>query len=128
VLAALTDPEAIRRWSPVAFELDGSGAQRLRAGSRTGVSGRLAGVGTRFDVEVLAADEQGLRLRAEGPVKLDVEYAIAQLERSAEVRAQVVVEAGAGLGGRILSRAVDGLLAAGVLDSALNRMAAVAAG
>ena len=124
VLAALTDPDEIRRWSPVQFDLPGR-ARRLEAGTRQSVRGQIAGIGTCYDVEVLAADERRLKLRADGPVPLDVEYAIAHDGVNAAIRAEVVVSPGAGLRGRVMSRAVDGLLAAGALDVALSRLASL---
>ena len=126
VLTALTDAEVIRRWSPFAFELDGDD-DRLRAGSRTAVTGRLAGIPARFDVQVFAADERGLRLRADGPIPLDVEYRIEARGPRADVHAAVTLAPANGLAGRVLSKAVGGALGAGVLESALTRMAAVAA-
>ena len=63
VLAALTDPDGIARWSPVAFEVEDD-AGRLQAGTRTRVSGKLAGVRVGFDVEVHRADERQLTLSA----------------------------------------------------------------
>ena len=44
------------------------------AGTRTKVSGRLAGVPVTFDVEVHAADADRLELSADGPIGLDVRY------------------------------------------------------
>jgi hypothetical protein len=127
ILAALTDPDVIRRWSPVAFELE-DGDSPLRPGSRTAVRGQVAGIKTRFDVQVFAADERGIKLRADGPVPLDVEYRIEPANgENASVRAEVVVNPGSGISGRLLARAVSGVLGAGALDSALSRMAAVAA-
>ena len=37
-------PEEIRRWSPVAFDLEDLRSSRLTAGTRTRVTGKLAGV------------------------------------------------------------------------------------
>jgi hypothetical protein len=125
VLAALTDPDVIRRWSPVDFELEG-GARRLEAGRRAGVRGRLAGFEAVYDVHVHEADERGIRLRAQGPVPLDVAYTIKPCGSRASVAAQVVVNPGSGFTGRLLSKAVGSVLSAGALDLALGRLAAVA--
>src|SRR5689334_6790560 len=76
ILAALTDPDAVASWSPVAFDLDDD-VRRLKAGSRTRVSGKLAGVRVAFDVEVHRADDHQLVLSACGPVSMDVEYDVA---------------------------------------------------
>ena len=59
VLAVLTDPDAIRSWSPVSFELDGLAERALAAGSEARVSGSLAGLRVGFDVQVHAADATG---------------------------------------------------------------------
>src|SRR3954451_20067326 len=64
VLAALTDPDACARWSPVDFDVEDDEVRRLRAGTRTRVSGKLAGVRVGFDVEVQHADEGRFHLRA----------------------------------------------------------------
>ena len=128
VLGVLTDPAACRRWAPVAFELDG-GQAPLRTGSRTRVSGRLAGRPVGFDVEVRAADVRRLELTASGPVGLDVLYDLAPVDGGTEIKASVSVRAGAsgGLSGRVLAHATTALLAAGVLPTAVSRIAREAA-
>ena len=77
LLEVLTHPEQIRRWSPVDFDAEDVGGRRLAAGTRTRVTGRLAGVSVSFDVEVHAADEERLELSAEGPIGLEVRYDLA---------------------------------------------------
>lgn len=123
VLDVLTDPGACERWAPVPFEADRRD-DRLRAGSRTRVEGRLAGRRVGFDVEVLAAGEDGLSLRATGPIALDVEYRLRPLRggTSSEVSASVAVR-GEGLTGRMLAQGVGALLGAGALRTAMSRIA-----
>ena len=65
VLDVLTDPDAAARWAPVPFDVDDLDGERLLAGSRARVSGRLAGRRVGFDVEVHEADENGLALQRE---------------------------------------------------------------
>jgi carbon monoxide dehydrogenase subunit G len=127
VLAVLTDPDAIRDWSPVPFELEGeTGA--LTAGSETHVSGNLAGVRVGFDVQVHVADAGGLRLSAEGPVALDVDYDLRPLADGSEVRASVTVERPGGLRARLIGKATEALLAGGALAGATGRIARAAEG
>jgi hypothetical protein len=128
VLDVLTDPQACARWAPIDFEVSGLGEQRLRAGSRARVTGRLAGRAVRFDVDVHAADGRRLMLTADGPVALDVQYDLAGLgaSGSSEVRASVSVRPGRGLTGRVLASATTALLSAGALDHAISRIAAEA--
>jgi hypothetical protein len=124
VLAVLTDPSAIRDWSPVPFELeDGDG--RLEAGRQARVSGNLAGLRVGFDVDVLAADADGLRLTADGPVSLDVAYGLRPLAPGAgsEVTASVSLGRARGLTARVIGKATEALLAAGALDGAAARIA-----
>ena len=45
VLALLTEPGAIARWSPLPFSVDGVRKDRLHAGDRVSVGGELAGRG-----------------------------------------------------------------------------------
>ena len=59
VLEVLTDPEEIRSWSPIPFEVDEFGGRRLHSGSVARVSGSLAGRRVGFDVAVHAADSDG---------------------------------------------------------------------
>jgi carbon monoxide dehydrogenase subunit G len=126
VLAALTDPDAVARWSPVAFEVeDDSG--RLRAGTRTRVSGRLAGVRVGFDVEVHRADDRRLSLSASGPVAMDVAYEVEPSDAGTEVRASVCVRPGRGLLSSVMAEATNALLRTGALSCAVNRLVAVAA-
>ena len=123
VIAVLSDSDSIRRWSPIDFQVDGIDGDRLLAGSRARVSGRLAGRGASFDVDVEQAGDGRFALTASGPIDLDVEYeAFADGERT-EVWATVTVRGG-GLLGRVLAQATDALLAAGALDRALTRIAA----
>ncbi len=123
VLLALTDPNAVARWSPVAFDVEDDDVCRLRAGTRTRVSGRLAGVRVGFDVEVDRADERALRLRASGPVSMDVEYDVETSGSATEVRASVSVRPGRGLLSTVMAEATAGLLRAGALNTALDRLA-----
>jgi hypothetical protein len=128
VVAALTDPEAIRHWAPVPFELEELDGTRLRAGARARVSGRLAGRTLGFDVEVREADERGLSLAAHGPVGFDVAYELEELEAGSEVRASVSVRPSRGIAGRLLAEATGALLTAGALEAALSRIGREAAG
>jgi carbon monoxide dehydrogenase subunit G len=123
ILVALTDPDAVARWSPVAFDIEDDGIRRLKAGTRTRVSGRLAGVRVGFDVEVDRADDRQLRLRAQGPVKMDVAYDMARADGATEVRASVSVHPGRGLMSSVMAEATAGLLRAGALSTAVDRIA-----
>ena len=126
ILLALTDPDAVARWSPVPFDIEDGDVRRLRPGTRTRVSGRLAGVRVGFDVEVEHADEGRLRLRASGPVSIDVVYDVEPAGEATEVRASVSVRPGRGLLSTVMAEATAGMLRAGALDSAVDRLARVA--
>jgi hypothetical protein len=105
----------------VPFELIDLDTDRLIAGSRARVRGRLAGRTLEFDVQVLTADHERLALVATGPISIDVEYALRRAAGGSELRASVSVH-GKGLLGRILAQATDALLAAGALDVAVSRI------
>lgn len=120
VLNVLTDPDSVARWAPVPFDVDST--RRLAAGTRTTVSGRLAGQRIGFDVEVHEADESGLALSARGPVGLDVDYRLEPAPTGSNVRASISVRPGGGLRGRLLAEATGALLAAGALQAALLRL------
>jgi hypothetical protein len=122
LLEVLTHPEEIRRWSPVDFDLEDLTSSRLTAGTRTRVTGKLAGVSMGFDVEVRAADEAGLELTADGPIGIDVRYDLAP----GELNAFVSVRRGGGLTGRLVANATSALLSAGALDGATSRIARAA--
>jgi hypothetical protein len=126
VLYALTDADAIRRWSPVDFDLEDFDCCTLREGCSTRVVGRVAGVGVAFDVEVTAADTERLSLTASGPVTFDVDYAIEPADDGAAVEARVDVRGGRGLAGGIVARTARTLLSAGALEGALRRIASEA--
>lgn len=126
VLATLTDPEAAARWAPLPFEVEDD-VRRLVAGMRTRVSGRLAGRRVGFDVEVHEADAARLRLSAHGPVVMDVDYALAPSGSGSELTASVSVRPGRGLIGSLIAGATAGLLEAGALNAAVNRIAREAA-
>jgi hypothetical protein len=123
VLAVLTDPGAARRWSPVGFELEPIEGERLQSGTRAVLSGKFAGRGVSFDVEVIKAGDGQLELRAVGPVEMDVAYDAILADEGTEVVASVAVRPGGGLIGRMLSSATDALLAGGALNIAVQGVA-----
>ena len=128
VLDVLTDPDACRRWSPVPFDLDAAGADRLATGTRMRVSGQLVGRTVGFDVEVHEAGEGRLALSAHGPVAFDVAYEARRAPKGgSEVCASVSVRSGGGLFGRVAEQATAALLHAGALGVAVDRIAASAA-
>ncbi len=126
VLRVLTDPDAIRDWSPIPFEVEELDGLRLEAGSLARVTGSLAGKRVGFDVEVHAADEGGLQLTAQGPISIDVSYAFARVADGSEVTASIGVRDGSGITGRILASATGALLKGGALHAAAGRIARAA--
>jgi hypothetical protein len=126
VLQVLTDPEEIRSWSPIPFEVEDFDGARLEAGSLARVSGSLVGRHVGFDVEVHAADNAGLELTADGPISIDVLYRLEPVADGSEVTASVGVRDGSGLSGRLLAKATAALLKSGALDAAARRIARAA--
>jgi hypothetical protein len=122
VLDLLTEPDAIARWSPIDFEVVDWEGDRLCAGDRVRVEGRLAGRALAFDVDVARADSGALELTAEGPIRLDVIYRMRGTCAGSDVHAMVEVS-GRGLMGRVLAQATDALLASGALRFAVQRLA-----
>lgn len=126
VMAVLTDPAAIRDWSPVPFEIEGCETDVLRAGMSTRVNGSLAGFSVGFDVHVRDAGDDVLRIGASGPVDLDVTYRLRPLASGSEIAARVDMRRRPGLTSRVVSKATETLLAAGALDGAAFRIAGAA--
>ena len=126
VLGVLTDTDAVRRWSPVPFDLDDD-ADRLIAGARMRVSGQLVGKRVGFDVEVHEAGDGRLALTARGPVAFDVAYEAKPFRGGSEVCASISLRSGGGLFGRVAEQATAALLHAGALGVAVDRIAASAA-
>ena len=127
VLEVLTHPGQIRRWSPIEFDAENLDCRPLAAGTRTKVSGRVAGVPVSFDVEVHAADQDRLEISAEGPIGLEVRYDLAPAaDGGSEMKAWVRVRSGGGLTGRLVAKATSTLLSAGALDGATVRIARAA--
>jgi carbon monoxide dehydrogenase subunit G len=127
VLDVLTDPGACARWAPIEFQICNLDSDRLEAGSQARLSGRLAGVPVAFDVDVLAADAEGLELRAAGPVALDVRYDLLPDVDGSEVRASIGVVPGRGVRGVVFAEAMSAVLRAGALHTALSRIGREAA-
>jgi hypothetical protein len=123
VLELLTDPDACERWSPVAFDIDGLDGARLTAGTRARLAGRIAGKTVAFDIRIDEADERRLELTASGPFDIAARYEAVPRGARTELRAAVSVGGGGGFAGRLMSRAADALLAGGVLDSTMSRIA-----
>lgn len=126
VLQVLTDPAACARWAPIEFTADQAPGDYLRAGSRTRLQGRIAGLNVTFEVDVLAADERGLSLRATGPVRLEVDYQLTPSGRGTLIEAQITLTQAAGMTGALASRASNAILGAGALRFALRAIAAEA--
>lgn len=126
VMSLLTDADAIERWSPVPFELDGLCRGRLRAGDRVNVRGALAGAGAAFTVTVREAGPERLALTAAGPIELEVEYIVTPEAAGTRLFGSIAVT-GRGLRGRVLATATDALLKAGALRLAMERIAGASA-
>jgi hypothetical protein len=126
LLRVLTDPDEIRDWSPIPFEVEDLDGVRLAAGSQARVSGSLAGMRVGFDVRVHAAGADGLELTAQGPIGFDVRYGLTPRDDGSEVTASVALHRGGGLTARLLGKATEALLGAGALDSAASRVARAA--
>jgi hypothetical protein len=126
VLQVLTDPDEIRSWSPIPFEVEDLDGLKLEAGSIARVSGCLAGKRVGFDVEVHTADTSGLELTAEGPISIDVLYELEPVDGGSEVTASIGLRDGAGLTGRLLTSATGALLKGGALNAAAGRIARAA--
>ncbi len=123
VLETLTEVRACRSWSPVGFTVDGLDGPRLRPGATPRVSGNLGGRNVHFQLEVLQADAERLRLCAVGPVEMLVDYAVHATSPGSSVRAAVSVRALPGWIGAMSERLTRLLLAGGALNDALARMA-----
>jgi hypothetical protein len=121
VLSVLTDPKECSRWSPISFAVERLDCERLSAGCSARVAGALAGRRVSFDVDVIEAGDGRLRLRASGPVDLDVEYRA----EPTEIFARVDVQPRGGIRGRLLSAAADAAVA-GMLPVAVQRIAQAA--
>jgi hypothetical protein len=126
VLQVLTDPAACARWAPIEFTADQAPGDYLRAGSRTRLQGRIAGLKLTFEVDVLAADERGLSLRATGPIRLEVDYQLTLAGRGTLIDAQITLTQAAGMTGALAARASNAILGAGALRFALRAIAAEA--
>ncbi len=126
LLEVLTDPDAIRIWSPIDFEVEDLVGSRLTAGDVTRVTGRVAGMRVGFDVEIHAADEDGIELSADGPIGIDVRYDLAPADSGSEVTATVGLRRAGGITGRLISQATAALLSAGALDGAARSIARAA--
>jgi hypothetical protein len=128
VLAVLTDPDSIRLWAPIDFDVEDLEGVRLQAGSHARVSGKVAGVRVGFDIEVNAADADGLQLTAHGPIGIDVRYDLTPASGGSEMVATVGLRRGRGITGRVISQATAALLSAGALDGATRGIARAAEG
>ena len=122
VVQVLTDPDAIVRWAPIPFEVLELDEDRLYPGATVCVRGQLAGQSAEFSVHVLEVSDERLTLVAEGPVSIDVDYQVSAARGGSAIRASVSV-LGHGLIGRLLAKATKALLAAGALQTSLNRLA-----
>jgi hypothetical protein len=123
VLDTLTDVDACEAWSPVPFEVEDRGSSRLRTGTTTTVSGRLAGRAVRFRVDVCHADAERLVVRARGPVEMTATYVVRPSHRGAQIEAAISISHPHGVRAAVTASATSLLLAAGALDHTLRRIA-----
>jgi hypothetical protein len=123
VLQVLTDPAACGRWAPMAFSTDQAPGERLQAGTRTRLRGRIAGRNVTFEIHVFAADERGLSLRATGPVRFDVDYRLTPAPGRTLIEAQITLAQTGGMTGALIARATNAMLGAGALRFALRTVA-----
>jgi hypothetical protein len=128
VLEILTNPEAIHGWSPIPFDMEGLDGERLRAGSVARVSGSLGGFSVGLDVTVEAADDEHLEVTATGPIGVHARYDLVAdpAGEGSTINASISVRRGGGLSGRLIAKAAEALLHAGMLDSAAGRIARAA--
>ncbi len=128
VLGVLTDTDAVRRWSPVPFDLDDD-ADRLIAGARMRVSGQLVGKRVGFDVEVHEAGDGRLALTAQraGRLRRRLRGPARRSRGKSDVCASISLRSCGGLFGRLAEQATAALLTAGALGAAVDRIAASAA-
>lgn len=126
VLQVLTDPAACARWAPIEFSTNQASDEYLHAGSRTTLQGRIAGRNVTFEIDVIAADERGLSLRATGPVRLEVDYQLKPSGCGTLIEAQITLAQAGGMTGTLASRATNVILGAGALRFALRAIAAEA--
>jgi hypothetical protein len=126
VLQVLTDPAACGRWAPIEFTTDQPPGERLQAGTRTRLLGRIAGRNVAFEIHVVAADERGLSLRATGPVRFEVDYRLTPAARRTRIEAQITLAQTGGITGALIARATNAMLGAGALRFALRTVAAEA--
>jgi hypothetical protein len=87
------------------------------------VSGNLGGRRVHFQLEVLQADAEHVRLCAVGPVEMLVDYAVHKASPGSSVEAAVSVRAVPGWIGTVSERLTRVLLTGGALNHALARMA-----
>jgi len=123
VLETLTDVRACETWSPVDFDIAGPNTQRLTAGTRVAVSGRIARRRVRFCVEIVRADTERLLLRAAGPVDMLADYLVTSAAHGSRLHAAISVRRGSGSGASLMARATSVLLGAGALKRALSGIA-----
>ena len=123
VIETLTDTEACARWSPIPFAVDGSGSERLRAGTTRRVSGRLLGGPVRFHLHTVEANTRRLQLHARGPVEIRVAYALTPVAGGCDIDAHVAIQPQRHPLGRLIGRTTALILAGGALDVALQRIA-----
>jgi hypothetical protein len=113
------DPEACAAWSGVDFTADLTTAT-LQKNTTGAVYGRIAGHRVGFEISVLRADEEELRLHARGTCTMDVLLRHPPGEPDLELR--VAISPARGIVGRIVASAVDALASGGMLDRALGRL------
>src|SRR5947207_895341 len=89
VMAVLTRPDAIARWTPIPFEVMEFEGDQLLAGDKVRVCGLLAGRTLEFEVDVAEADDGRLALAATGPIRIDVEYVARAAEDGSRLQARV---------------------------------------
>jgi len=127
VLDVALTVEDVVRWFPVPLEavaVPPSG--RLDPGESCVADAVLVGRRLRTRIAILEADARRYRLRADGPLRFEVDARLTAVGAATRIEATIQSRSGGGLEGRILEAASRPLLAPG-LRRALERIEELAA-
>lgn len=111
VMAVLSDPDEARRWFPLPVEIVDPPAAPVAEGDQMLSRGELAGQPVEFEIVIEELRDDGVTLRADGPVECRVRSRILAVDAGTELTVSLDVSSGGGISGGVMATAATPLVA-----------------
>ena len=111
VMAILSDPHEAQRWFPLPVELVDPPAAPVAEGDQMLSRGELAGQEVEFEIVIEEVREDGVTLRAHGPVECQIRARVVEVDAGTDLTVSLDVSSGGGISGGVMATAATPLVA-----------------